>query len=79
MLMFAKFGSFWYIIGLTSIKIKSLLDILKWISAVSPLPCAMSVSFVYLCSTVSVYCLYKGEDVPSWTTCILSYCHVFGQ
>ena len=40
LLMFAQFWSFWYIIGLTSIKIKSLIDILKWISAVSPIPCA---------------------------------------
>jgi len=32
---------------------------------------------VYSCSTVSVYCLYKGEDILSWKTCIWSYCHVF--
>ena len=38
-----------------------------------------AVAFVYLCSTVFVYCLYKGEDVLSWKTCIWSYCHVFGQ
>ena len=34
---------------------------------------------MYLCSTVSVYCSYKGEDVLSWKTCIWSFCHVFGQ
>ena len=34
---------------------------------------------MYLCSTVSVYCSYKGEDVLSLKTCIWSYCHVFGQ
>ena len=34
---------------------------------------------MYLCSIVFVYCLYKGEDVLSWKTCIWSYCHVFGQ
>jgi hypothetical protein len=37
------------------------------------------VAFVYLCSIVFVYCLYKGEDVLSWKTCIWSHCHVIGQ
>jgi hypothetical protein len=29
--------------------------------------------------SIIVICLYKGEDVLSWKTCIWSYCHVFGQ
>jgi len=37
------------------------------------------VTFVYLCSNASVYCLYNGEDVLSCKTCIWSYCYVFGQ
>jgi hypothetical protein len=38
-----------------------------------------TVAFVYVCSTVSVDCIYRGEDALSWKTCIWSYCHVFGQ
>ena len=37
---------------------------------VDNIPLRKTVAFVYLCSTVSVYCLYKGEDVLSWKTCI---------
>jgi hypothetical protein len=38
-----------------------------------------TVAFEYLCSTVAVFCLYKGEDVLSWKTCMWPYCDVFGQ
>jgi hypothetical protein len=34
---------------------------------------------IYSKTVVFVYCLYKGEDVLSWKTCIWSYCHVVGQ
>lgn len=81
--MFAKFWSFWYIISLTSIKIKILIDILKWIDEVSPIPAtAMSLELYYILQSgiffllgafpwINLLCTFSWHNIKGPG----SYCH----